>query len=231
LAAFIDLVLMANHDDNEIFFDGELLTVKRGQMITSVRKLEYRWGWSKTKITRYLKILESKKMITRLSDKKKTVITLINYGKYQDMKDSEKTVKNHLKDTEETQKNTNKNVKNDNNDKVIYNAEFETLLLFCEGKNILNYSSREKALFDYYQVLGFQDFEIAVSTAQNKSVEYLLKVLETFKIKKTKPQNMRSSIKKSKLKMMMSSDVEKTILDDNQYSEFKELAKLLDGGK
>ena len=49
-SAWIDLLLMAAYCDKETM-DGAL---KRGQIITSTRKLAERWKWSKTKITNFL---------------------------------------------------------------------------------------------------------------------------------------------------------------------------------
>ena len=40
-SAWIDLLLLANHKDVKIPFNGELTLVKRSQLITSVRKFEF----------------------------------------------------------------------------------------------------------------------------------------------------------------------------------------------
>lgn len=125
-SAWIDLLISANHSDNKMLFDGSLLVIKRGQFITSIRKLSTKWKWSSTKVTSFLDTLENDQMIKRESDTKKTLISIINYGLYQDNTSEKKTVKIHSEDTEVTQKNTNKNeeecIKNDNN---IYANRFE----------------------------------------------------------------------------------------------------------
>ena len=46
-SAWVDLLLMANHKENSMIFDGHKLVVERGQIVTSVRKLSSRWRWSK----------------------------------------------------------------------------------------------------------------------------------------------------------------------------------------
>lgn len=106
--AWIDILMMVNHTDNKIMHDGDLITVKRGQRITSLRQLGERWSWSITKVDKYLKILESDGMLDVKKDTKKTVLTVVNYDDYQDedlkkrrRNDSEKTEK---KNTEVTQK-------------------------------------------------------------------------------------------------------------------------------
>lgn len=48
-SAWIDLLLMVNHEDKKVLIDGNLELVRRGQRITSIRKLCSRWKWSRTK--------------------------------------------------------------------------------------------------------------------------------------------------------------------------------------
>ncbi|PKF29017.1 DNA replication protein DnaD [Macrococcoides caseolyticum] len=149
--AWVDLLLMVNHSDNKTMIDGKLVTVKRGQRITSLRKLGDRWNWSLTKVDAFLKLLEEDKMIVLKKDTKKTLVTIVNYDIYQNndlekrhrkdsektvkehrkdsektvkehRKDSEKTVKEHRKDSEKTQKKTNNNVNKENNDNKVISS-------------------------------------------------------------------------------------------------------------
>lgn len=112
------LLLNANHADAKIMIDGQLITVERGSLITSIRKLQDRWKWSNTKVSRFLDVLQSEGMATVKSDTKKTVITLDRYGFYQGLDDEETTPKRRQNDAEATQKHTNKNVKNEKNEKI-----------------------------------------------------------------------------------------------------------------
>ena len=48
--AWIDILLSASHCDTKMMFDGNLVTVKRGTYITSIRKLAVKWGWSRDKV-------------------------------------------------------------------------------------------------------------------------------------------------------------------------------------
>lgn len=43
-SAWVDLLLSANHSDKKILFNGELIIVKRGQVLTSIRKLSAKWS-------------------------------------------------------------------------------------------------------------------------------------------------------------------------------------------
>lgn len=113
--AWIDILLEVNHKDNKFLLGSELVEVKRGQTITSIRQLCDRWGWSNTKVTQFLKMLEADGMVTYKSDSKKTVLTVDNYEVYQVSGDEETTVKRRRNDGETTQKHTNKNEKNEKN--------------------------------------------------------------------------------------------------------------------
>lgn len=126
--AWLDLLLSANHQDKKIVFDSNLLEVKRGQFITSIRKLCDKWGWSNSKVKKFLDLLQDDEMITYKSDSKKTTINIVKYDDYQTLSDSksdtETSQKRHRNDTETSQKHTNDNVNNDNNDnKYINNKE------------------------------------------------------------------------------------------------------------
>ncbi|EMF0394548.1 hypothetical protein ACPTHC_03450 [Enterococcus faecium] len=113
--AWLDLLMDANHQNNKFLFDGQLIEVKRGEFITSVRQLCERWGWSNTKVNRFLKMLENDQMLIRKSDSQKTVITIVNYDFYQRYESKETTAKRQQSDTETSQKHTNNNDKTMNN--------------------------------------------------------------------------------------------------------------------
>ena len=115
--AWVDLLLEANHSDNRVPLGNEIIECKRGQTITSIRQLCDRWGWSNTKVINFLKLLQDDEMIMYFSDAKKTVITIVNYGFYQDRNVTETTQERRKNDARTTQKHTNKNDKNDKNDK------------------------------------------------------------------------------------------------------------------
>jgi DNA replication protein DnaD len=107
--AWIDILLMANHDTKKFTLGNELIEVERGSCITSELKLMDRWGWSKTKVRDFLELLQKDKMLAKKSDKKKTTLTVCNYCVWQDSETTEKPQKNHRKTTERPHKNTNKN--------------------------------------------------------------------------------------------------------------------------
>lgn len=115
-SAWIDLLLLANHNDKRIIFNGQPTIVKAGQRITSIRKLASMWNWSKDRTERFLDLLESEGMITRESDNHRTVLTIVNYEFYQGQCDTDKdTDKDTHKDTDKPQTRIKKNDKEEKN--------------------------------------------------------------------------------------------------------------------
>lgn len=103
-SAWMDLVMLANYEDKRTIFNGKPITIKAGQRITSVRKLADRWHWGKDRTLRYLKTLEAEGMIIKDSNNRRTLITIVNYGKYQGECDTDKdTHEDTDKDTDKPQ--------------------------------------------------------------------------------------------------------------------------------
>lgn len=164
-SAWIDLLLSANHTDVKIPFNGELVLVERGQFITSVRKLSEKWKWNKDKVLKFLRLLESDKMIKRDSDKFRTLITIENYDIYQDKEDTERTqdgthqgtADGHDTDTTRTRRGhepaTNKNVKNDKNDKndKEYNYCSEPKEDLASEQPVITLTLNDKSEYPIYQ--------------------------------------------------------------------------------
>lgn len=125
--AWIDLLILANHQDNKVFFEGQVVEMVRGSKITSLRKLSDRWGWSLTKTKKFLEELQNEKMLVYKSDSKKTIYTIVNYSVYQTGENiesnTEVTLKEHQSNTEVTLKETDNNVNNANNNINIYISE------------------------------------------------------------------------------------------------------------
>lgn len=87
-SAWIDLLLMVNHQKEKVEFDKGFIEVERGQRITSLEKLSKRWRWSRHKVSDYLNQLEQDGMLVQVRDNKKTLISIENYDKYQIQKET-----------------------------------------------------------------------------------------------------------------------------------------------
>lgn len=68
---------------------GEMIEVKRGQIHTSLSALETSFGWSKKKIRGFIDRLEKRHMVGTKRAQSGTLLTICNYGKYQDNKEEQ----------------------------------------------------------------------------------------------------------------------------------------------
>ena len=179
--AWVDLVLLANHEEKKFLATTGLITISRGQLMTSYRSLSERWGWSKDKVSHFLNTLESDGMIQRNQDKYRTLLTIVNYGVYQDLQDNIRT-KNGRKsdngrtaigqqsDNGRTAIGQNNNVTMNNNEEQLNNDNNET-------SN--NASPAPKKKYGAYQHVTLTDEEynrLCVDYGQDmteKAIDYL----------------------------------------------------------
>lgn len=132
-SAWIDLLLLSNHEDKNIIIKGKTLTITRGQRYTSTLKLAERWHWSVNRVRRYLTLLEEQQMITTERTPNGITVTIVNYGLYQDRRITDETT-DEITDgiTDETTdditdgiQTRSKEVKKNKEEKNIYNGHFE----------------------------------------------------------------------------------------------------------
>ncbi|WP_227260558.1 GntR family transcriptional regulator [Enterococcus durans] len=120
---WLDLILMANHKEKKILFNGSFKNVGVGERITSEQKLAERWGVSRNTVRRFLNLLVEDKMISiEKSRQKGTTYKVNNYAVYQGFSEEKKHQteqrNEHQKDNEVNNGlNINKNEKNEKNNK------------------------------------------------------------------------------------------------------------------
>lgn len=88
--AWVWLLERANHKTRRIPFNGGYRTIKRGQLLTSIRKLATTWGWGKDRVRIFLNSLEMNGMIRQKRDTSGTLLTIVNYSVYQVAPDTNK---------------------------------------------------------------------------------------------------------------------------------------------
>ena len=139
------LIMNANYTENKILTNnGELLEIGRGQILVSIRNLSEKWKWSVSKVSKFLKRLEDENMVKRIGNKNGTLLTIVNYGIYQDCENTKDTpndtqkihqryTEQHMEDTpNDTQKiqdsvqnkeyKKEKEIKEDKNERIEDNA-------------------------------------------------------------------------------------------------------------
>lgn len=91
LKAWLDILLLANHETKKVEMRDGLVSIKRGQFVTSIDKLAERWKWSRNRVYRFLSLLEADGMVQRKANRYRTTLTVVNYGKFQDRQNTNGT--------------------------------------------------------------------------------------------------------------------------------------------
>ncbi|HCX2606153.1 TPA: DnaD domain-containing protein [Staphylococcus aureus] len=135
--AWIYLLMEANHSKAKVPIGNQIVTVERGQRLTSILTLSDLFNWSRFKVKTFLDLLESDGMLEVKTTSKYTLITIVNYDFYQ----SEQGRNQHQNDIKPTSKqhqtNTNNNDNKDNNEKNVNNEK------------------KKVTAFDFFQDNGF----------------------------------------------------------------------------
>jgi DnaD/phage-associated family protein len=212
--AWIDLLLLANHEDNKIIFNGSLVEIKRGEKITSLRKLSERWGWSITKVKKFLNLLSDENMISYKSDNKKTTYSIVNYDVYQDNENTKSNTEVTQKEIKNKTERNQKEIKKkqtimSNNELIMSNnttgvvpppeemdldnpklAELIKLYEDCGFGLITPYSAN--MLRDYMNEYSYEWVKEAIEIAEQNGVRtlaYIRGVLNKKKAGADKPRN------------------------------------------
>ena len=88
--AWVDLILLANHATTRAPYKGEIIEFERGTVNRSITWLAERWGWSRDKTRRFLRLLERDQMVTVDTSTHRTTITIEKYAFYQDGRATDK---------------------------------------------------------------------------------------------------------------------------------------------
>lgn len=89
--AWCDLMMSVNHEEKKININGRVQIIKPGQMWTSYKKLGETWHWSRPKVLRYIKRLKSDGMVFVDATPNGTLLTLINWGNFNSVRNTNVT--------------------------------------------------------------------------------------------------------------------------------------------
>lgn len=115
LSVWIYLLLNATHKEIPALFKGEKIILQPGQLITGRKSMSSKLKISESKIYRIINEYKSEQQIEQQTSNKNSLITILNWNKYQQIEQQNEQQMNNKRTTTEQQLNTNKNVKNDNN--------------------------------------------------------------------------------------------------------------------
>lgn len=109
--AWIDLLLLANHQKEKLPYKDEIIISERGTICRSVLWLADRWGWGREKTRRFLNQLEADGMLKINATTHQTTISIVNYEVYQDIQPANQTTKNQQVDNQSDNKSTHTRMK------------------------------------------------------------------------------------------------------------------------
>jgi hypothetical protein len=166
LEAWIDILLTVNHSEQKVMIKNTLFVVKRGESIKSLDTWAKRWNWNKSKVRRFLKVLQSDSMIVTKSESKTTRLTVCKYDSYQDIGNDNETITKRKRNADETIVTPNNNDNKDNNknkEKKHTKIEHPTLsefMLYAKSKIPHDYKAKRTNLilkYDSWVENGWKD--------------------------------------------------------------------------
>lgn len=134
--AWIWLIAQASHKESQICFDNDVITIQRGQLIRSIRKLSKTFSWGTRKCRNFLSRLEKAAQIKLYSKPNKyTQITICNYDRYQKPGHTQSTTDEHTNEiTPENTRRTSDSRYTNNNMNYITNSNKEGLSKYDKFK-------------------------------------------------------------------------------------------------
>jgi hypothetical protein len=103
VSLWVNLLLLANHKEKELLWNGSLIIIKRGQLITGRKELSKLTGIPETTIERILKVFKNGHQIEQQTYNKYRLITILNWDKYQ-VVDNKRTSNGHQMDTNKNER-------------------------------------------------------------------------------------------------------------------------------
>ena len=165
---WMDILLEANYLPSKVVIKGTIYECKRGEKLYSLDTWAKRWNTNKSKVRRFLNLLQNDSMIELKSETQTTRITICNYDDYQDgenesetqMKRKRNANETHLTPIKERKKEKKENLlsETDVNDldettKMYFDIAVGFQKLFISNKKSLgidNFDDQENATFKSY---------------------------------------------------------------------------------
>ncbi|EHT4806158.1 DnaD domain-containing protein [Listeria monocytogenes] len=146
---WLDLLLLANHQDRDILINGELITIKRGQKHTSELWLSNRWNADRKQVRKFLELLKKNDMITITKSRQKgTTYEISNYNDFQGISEEIITTKGTTIDTTEDTTKEHQMVQRKGHKQELKNLRIKELKKDINNNSDLNFK-------DFWEQNGF----------------------------------------------------------------------------
>lgn len=81
--AWMDLIMMASHEERSVYMKEQLVIIKRGEVCCSLNTFAKRWKWSTGKVRRFISVLKTDTMVVQQTTRVATHLSICNYDTYQ----------------------------------------------------------------------------------------------------------------------------------------------------
>jgi len=129
------LLLNATHTEQEKMFNGQKITLKKGQLITSRKSVSDQFNISESKCERVFKLFKNEQMIEQQTCSKNRLITIVKWNDYQSSEQQNEQQLNNKWTTTEQQVDTNNKDKKEKKEKNDKNIKDLSALISFSGDN------------------------------------------------------------------------------------------------
>lgn len=158
---FINLILLANWKESKLYWQGDQITLPPGTVVCGASELAKKLQTSRSSIQRWLQYLVDTSRIGQQTGNQGTIITILNYSKYQDQENnvgSEWVADGPPMGSGRALSKEGKKVRR----KEIYTPEFEAIWLEYPRR-----VGKEDAFKSFSKKVEPQDFELAMKSVKN----------------------------------------------------------------
>ena len=167
LSIWIYLLLNATHKEIPALFKGKKIILKSGQLITGRKSMSKQLKISESKIYRVINEYKSEHQIEQQTSNQNSLITIVNWNKYQDNEHQNEQQMNNKRTTSEQRVNTNNNVNNNNNIYIIVKIYNETCINLPKVKKITD--KRIRLINTFLKNFSIEEFKTICETVNNNS--------------------------------------------------------------
>lgn len=176
IAVWVYLLLNATHKNYPALFKGKKIELKPGQLITGRRSIASALCINESKVRRILEDFESDQQIDRQRSNQKSLISIVNWTKYQSCDQQNEQQLTSQRPTTDQPVTTNKNVKNVKNKYIgEIPPSLEEVAAYCASRNN---GINPQSFIDFYQSKGWmigknkmKDWKASVRTWERKMKE------------------------------------------------------------
>ena len=93
--AWINLLVRANHKEKKKLFNNSLVTINRGEVVSSLSAFSKKWNMTIGRTRHFLQLLEKDQMILKKNGRDFTHLSICNYETYQDLQHAHSTLTAH----------------------------------------------------------------------------------------------------------------------------------------